>query len=70
VPADLRVACLDGMFSHALKVEIRWTANPLRVGKRFGKIDRQLLVAENCCRFFEVRCWHCVKQERDTAPAG
>ena len=36
--ADLRVARLDGMFSHVLQVGMLWTANALRVGKRFGEI--------------------------------
>ncbi len=33
--ADFCVAGLDGMFGHALQVGIWWTANPLRIGKRF-----------------------------------
>ena len=36
--ADRFIASFDGMFSHALKVGIRWTANPLRVGERFREV--------------------------------
>ena len=36
--ADVRVARLDRMFSHALQAGICWAASSLRIGERFREI--------------------------------
>ena len=36
--AHFNVACLDGVFGHALQIGIRWAANALRVGERFAEV--------------------------------